>query len=585
MKFRNLHIGARLGLGFGLVLALLLGLAMASLSGMALIHNGLDKVINENDVIVKHLNDMRQAVMRTAVSVRNVSVMTNEDDVNAEVKQIEAAGAQYRESAEALAKMITDESSRALLTKVEAARVATAPGVEKAVGLAKRQGDVIPILLSDVVPQQKKWLEAMDEMVRMQESAARKTAEETGSAYDSARLLTIGLAAVALLLGAGIAWLVTRSITAPLHGALEVARRVADGDLTTAVKVDSQDETGQLLAALRDMNDSLGRIVSQVRMGTDAINVASAEIASGNADLSARTESQASALEQTASSMEELTSTVKHNADNASQANKLAATASDVAVQGGAVVSQVVETMGSINDSARKIVDIIGVIDGIAFQTNILALNAAVEAARAGEQGRGFAVVASEVRSLAQRSANAAKEIKTLISDSVEKVEAGSRLVDQAGSTMEEVVNSVRRVTDIISEIAAASQEQTAGIEQVNRAIAEMDNVTQQNAALVEEAAAAAASMQDQARQLSGVVSVFKVGGPAAPAAPASAPAAIRKATPAVPAPRTARPAAAAAAPVKTVTVPAAHPVPAASPRRLPVGAKTHAGDDDWEEF
>jgi methyl-accepting chemotaxis protein len=259
------------------------------------------------------------------------------------------------------------------------------------------------------------------------------------------------------------------------------------------------------------MNTSLGSIVSQVRTGTNTINSASTEIASGNADLSSRTEEQASSLQSTASSIEELTSTVKQNADNATQADKLASTACEVAIKGGAVVSQVVETMGSINDSSKKIVDIIGVIDGIAFQTNILALNAAVEAARAGEQGRGFAVVAAEVRNLAQRSAGAAKEIKALISNSVDKVDTGSRLVDQAGSTMNEVVASVRRVNDIISDIAAASREQTAGIEQVNEAISQMDHVTQQNAALVEQAAAAAASMQEQAHQLSAVVSVFKV--------------------------------------------------------------------------
>lgn len=267
-----------------------------------------------------------------------------------------------------------------------------------------------------------------------------------------------------------------------------------------------------MLAALKHMNESLVRIVAEVRGGTDTITTASSEIAHGNMDLSSRTESQASSLQLTASSMEELTSTVKHNADNATQANKLAAKASEVATKGGDVVAQVVQTMGSINESSKKIVDIIGVIDGIAFQTNILALNAAVEAARAGEQGRGFAVVASEVRNLAQRSAAAAKEIKTLISDSVEKVGVGAKLVDQAGSTMDEVVMSVRQVTDIISEIAAASHEQTSGIEQINQTIIQMDNVTQQNAALVEQAAAAASSLQEQAHHLSTVVSVFKLG-------------------------------------------------------------------------
>ncbi|SFI42553.1 Methyl-accepting chemotaxis protein [Collimonas sp. OK307] len=308
------------------------------------------------------------------------------------------------------------------------------------------------------------------------------------------------------------AFLISRSITRPLGEAIKVAQTVASGNLSSRIEVKTADETGQLMQALKDMNDSLLTVVGDVRTGTDTIATASSQIASGNQDLSARTEQQASSLEETAASMEQLTSTVKQNADNARQTNQLAVSASGVAIKGGGVVSQVVETMGSINTSAKMIVDIIGVIDSIAFQTNILALNAAVEAARAGEQGRGFAVVASEVRSLAQRSAAAAKEIKTLIGDSVEKVDIGVKLVDQAGITMDEIVDSVKRVTDIMSEIAAASEEQTAGIEQVNQAIMQMDQVTQQNAALVEEAAAAAESLQDQAANLVNVVSVFNTG-------------------------------------------------------------------------
>ena len=304
---------------------------------------------------------------------------------------------------------------------------------------------------------------------------------------------------------------IRKVVTQPLEKGVKVARGIAEGDLTQEIEVRTTNETGIMLQALKDMNQSLVRIVGEVRQGTDTILTASSEIASGNMDLSSRTESQASALQQTASSMEELTSTVKQNADNARQANQLAMSASEVAVRGGAVVSQVVETMESINASSKKIVDIIGVIDGIAFQTNILALNAAVEAARAGEQGRGFAVVAAEVRNLAQRSAAAAKEIKTLIGDSVEKVDIGTRLVDQAGATMGEIVDSTKHVTDIMGQITAASTEQTAGIEQVNLAIAEMDNSTQQNAALVEQAAAAAQSLQDQAGNLARIVSVFKL--------------------------------------------------------------------------
>jgi methyl-accepting chemotaxis protein-2 (aspartate sensor receptor) len=348
------------------------------------------------------------------------------------------------------------------------------------------------------------------------------------------RLQWIGLAMVALAAGL-LYWLLRRLVTRPLAEALQVVRTVATGDLTSRITVRSHDETGQLLQAMKDMNDSLARIVGEVRGGTETMAVASRQIASGNMDLSARTEQQAGSLEETASSMEVLTSTVKRNADDARQANQLAQEASGVAVRGGSVVAQVVNTMDAINQSAGKIADITSVIDGIAFQTNILALNAAVEAARAGEQGRGFAVVAAEVRNLAQRSANAAKEIKALINDSVERVGAGSQLVAEAGATMEEIVGSVGRVTTIMAGIMNATGEQSAGIEQVNAAVRQMDQVTQQNAALVEEAAAAANALQDQAAKLAKVVSVFKLDpggagvappmagarGPGSPAAPA----------------------------------------------------------------
>ena len=358
-------------------------------------------------------------------------------------------------------------------------------------------------------------LDALQEQVRvlaeMQGAQAKAAALAAEQGAGGTRKLMIGLGLLALLAGMGFTYGLVRSIVRPLEEAIYIAETVTSGDLSQEFSTERGGEFGRLLLSMGEMEDTLTDLVTRIKASADLILVVSKEIASGNQDLSSRTEEQASSLEETAASMEELSSTVKQNADNARQANQLAVSASSVAVRGGSVVSQVVDTMGAINASSRKIVDIIGVIDGIAFQTNILALNAAVEAARAGEQGRGFAVVAAEVRNLAQRSAAAAKEIKVLIDDSVEKVEAGGKQVSEAGKTMDEIVDSVKRVTDIMGEITTASQEQTSGIEQINQAIAQMDQVTQQNAALVEEAAAAAASLQEQASGLSQVVSVFKL--------------------------------------------------------------------------
>lgn len=354
---------------------------------------------------------------------------------------------------------------------------------------------VTPIRASD-------WLLAV--VLDRQEATTSLSAILTGSIIETIALV---------ILASGFLFiLITRFITRPLGQAVTVAKTVASGDLTSHIEVSSKNEVGQLLGALRDMNGSLVKIVGEVRAGTETIATASTQIASGNLDLSSRTEGQASSLEQTASSLEQLTATVKQNADNARQANQLTIIASDVAQKGGAVVAEVVDTMHAINESSKKIVEIIGVIDGIAFQTNILALNAAVEAARAGEQGRGFAVVASEVRNLAQRSASAAKEIKTLIDSSVHKVHVGSELVGRAGATMDDIVNSVRQVTNIMTEITVASQQQTAGIEQINQAVSQMDRATQQNASLVEEAATATESLKEQAVNLKQIVGVFRLG-------------------------------------------------------------------------
>ena len=371
--------------------------------------------------------------------------------------------------------------------------------------------DATELLMTSLRQDQDKYIARLKSYISVGTMMMERSGQEAADQYHGKTLVMLAIAALAVLLGGGFAWWTTRSITRPVRHAVEVAQHVADGNLCSEIRTGARDEIGQLLEALRQMNGSLTRIVADVRGGAETIATASAEIADGNLDLSARTEQQAGALEETAAAMEELTSTVRQNAENAQQANQLASDASGVAARSGEVVQQVVSTMQGISEASRRIVDIIGVIDGIAFQTNILALNAAVEAARAGEQGRGFAVVASEVRSLAQRSATAAKEIKVLIDDSVAQVDAGGRLVVQAGATMGEVVDSVRRVSHIVGEISMATQEQRAGIEQVNHAITHMDETTQQNAALVEQAAAAAKSLQDQSQRLRELVGIFRL--------------------------------------------------------------------------
>ena len=408
---------------------------------------------------------------------------------------------------------LDSEQEKALFKEITGVRASYVAAREKVMNLRKG-GDsaaATAAYTDTFLPASKAFEGKVFELLSLQRKSIDDTAAAIDQANDRSIRLVFLLSALLVAAGAIAAVMISRSITVPLKHAVSVAGRVAAGDLTTKIDTSGKDEIGDLMQALDGMNSALRRIVNQVQTGTHSIANAAGEIASGNMDLSARTERQAGSLEETAASVEELTSTVRQNSENATLANQLALSASTIAAKGGTVVSQVVDTMGSINESARKIVDIISVIDGIAFQTNILALNAAVEAARAGEQGRGFAVVAAEVRNLAQRSAGAAKEIKTLIGNSVDKVDLGSKLVAEAGVTMDEVVASVKRVTDIMSEITVASREQSAGIEQVNHAIIEMDGTTQQNAALVEQAAAAAQSMQDQAAALAEIIDVFKV--------------------------------------------------------------------------
>ena len=512
-SFSNLKIGTRLGLGFATVLLLLAGVAGLGLRSMADVQARLDGIVTGNNARLEAVNKMADAIRDIAIFDSNMILLTDADTMREEARRIAAAREQFSGARKVLAGLVDTADGKALLARADEKVAVVVPLNNQMTELAlqNRNEEATTLFISKFQPAVRSVITELDAMSAQESALAASANAQAMAGYLWARNLMLALGAVAILAGAAIAWLIMRSITRPLDEAVQVAEKVAAGDISSRIEVRSTDETGRLMHALKEMNESLVKIVSEVRTGTQTIATASGQIASGNQDLSSRTEEQASSLEQTAASMEELTSTVKQNADNARQANQLAVTASEVAVKGGAVVSQVVHTMGSINASSKKIVDIIGVIDGIAFQTNILALNAAVEAARAGEQGRGFAVVASEVRSLAQRSAAAAKEIKTLIGDSVEKVEEGSKQVAEAGRTMEEIVGSVRRVTDIMGEITAASQEQTSGIEQINQAIVQMDQVTQQNAALVEEASAAAQSLQEQAGSLVQAVSVFKL--------------------------------------------------------------------------
>ncbi|MYN06004.1 methyl-accepting chemotaxis protein [Pseudoduganella aquatica] len=515
MKLRNLKIGTRLGGGFGVVMLMMLLMAAAGIWRLQTVGQ-----LSEEMVGSAMLKERLTAEWHNLISVSGVRVIAfarNTEQVESKAEADKAAATRARVNAiqKQLEPLLSSGEELRLLEAVAVVRKRYA-ATRDAVFALKKGGDADgarSMVESQLEPQFAAYQEAVERIGQHEAGVGRVLAAQVQQQFRDGRLFLLVTAGGVLLLGSWFAVMLTRSITAPLGQAVRVAQTVAAGDLSSDIAVASRDETGQLLQALKDMNASLVRIVGQVRGGTETIATASGEIASGNLDLSARTEQQASSLQQTASSMEELTATVKQNGDNSRQAHTLALSASDVAQRGGAVVSQVVDTMGLINASAHKIVDIIAVIDGIAFQTNILALNAAVEAARAGEQGRGFAVVASEVRNLAQRSAAAAREIKVLIGDSVEKVSTGARLVNQAGSTMEEIVVNVQRVSDIIGEITAASVEQTSGIEQINRAISQMDQVTQQNAALVEEAAAAAAALQDQSQALAYAVSVFRLAG------------------------------------------------------------------------
>ncbi|MBK4737896.1 methyl-accepting chemotaxis protein [Noviherbaspirillum pedocola] len=569
MRIANLKIGMRLALAFAAVLILMASMVVTGIWELSRVMDAKQAVKEDGtkqQLVTEWLGVTSANAVRTYARIKS----NDAEDQRYFADGMEQSRDRNNKIQKQLEELVKSEEGKRLLADITAQR-AKYLDIRNSLFALKESGkadaaDISARSQKEMLPVMNAYLNAMQALLDHQKKRLEETDAAMEKVYGEAKTLLIGFAIVGLAVSAILGWLLSRSITVPLTGAVGIAEKVASGDLTADIEIKSKDEVGALMTALKTMNASLLKTVSEVRLSTDTIATASSEIASGNMDLSSRTEQQASSLEETASSMEELTSTVKQNADNARQANQLAQTASEVARNSGAAVSQVVSTMAEIDAASKKIADIITTIDGIAFQTNILALNAAVEAARAGEQGRGFAVVASEVRSLAQRSAAAAKEIKELINSSVEKVDAGTQQAALAGSTMDEVVNSVQRVTDMMAEITAASAEQSAGIEQVNQAVAQMDQVTQQNAALVEEAAAAAASLQEQAASLAQAVSVFQVSSSAAGlAAPHTAP----------------RMAVKSSVPARSLARPSGSRV-LASVQRSPVPA--HSGEE-WAEF
>ena len=514
MNFKNMKMASKLALGFGLTGLILVLISTLSIVRFKSLGETVNLVIHDRYAKVEMVFLIHEHQNLQARYLRNAILSAkNPEQMESWLTKVEQEAAGNAELIEKLTPLILSPNGLELFGQLKSFREPYALSRAELVKILRsgKVDEATDYLLNQFQKPQLDYFHAAEALIKYQEDLMRTDSAQMEADIANAVALTAGLTLVALGIALLISVFITRSITAPVSQAVEIATSVSQGNLSTSIEVHGTDETGQLLTALKNMQTELVRLVRHVRQSSNTVANASAEIAQGNQDLSARTSSQASTLEETAATMEELSSQVKNNADNARQANQMAASASSVAARGGEVVGRVVDTMKEINESSRKIADIIGVIDSIAFQTNILALNAAVEAARAGEQGRGFAVVASEVRSLAGRSAAAAKEIKTLINTSVERVEHGAALVDDAGTTMTEVVSSIRRVSDLVGEISSASDEQAAGAAQIGEAVTEMDQVTQQNAALVEEMAAAASSLKGQAHDLVEVVSVFEL--------------------------------------------------------------------------
>jgi methyl-accepting chemotaxis protein len=509
----NLKIGTRLALGFGLLLALLGGVAALAVSSLGALAGTTEVIVKDRYPQVVLATGILLQVSENATAMRNMLLVDDRDKLNAEIGAIQNGEKSIADKLAKLEALLSSEGGRKAHQDILALRAKYRAGQDEFMKMAATGAtlDATALLLSTLRRDQQAYVDRIKDFIEGGGRLMDRSGEEAAAQYRSRTIFILALTGIAIVLACAFAFRIARSIIVPLRHAVAVAKTVATGNLTSEIALASKDEIGELMQALGEMNEGLRGIVGGVRAGTETIAGASREIASGNLDLSARTEQQAAALEETSSAMEQLAAAVARNADSAQEANRLATTASEVAAASSKVVTEVIDTMREIAGSSDRIVDIIAVIDGIAFQTNILALNAAVEAARAGEQGRGFAVVASEVRSLAQRSASAAKEIKSLIDGSAGKVERGSRLVEQAGATMHEVVASVDRVTAIVGDIALASREQQTGIGHVNQAVGQMDQGTQQNAALVEQAAAAAQALREQAGRLAELVSVFRI--------------------------------------------------------------------------